>query len=878
MDFSYNPEEIERDAQQYWLENKSFEVVEDPNKEKYYCLCMFPYPSGKLHMGHVRNYTIGDVISRYQRMQGKNVLQPMGWDAFGLPAENAAIANRVPPARWTYENIEYMKGQLKRLGFAYDWTRELATCQPDYYRWEQWLFTRLYEKGIAYKALAEVNWDPVEESVLANEQVIDGRGWRSGAKVERRQIPHWFLRITDYAEELLACLDDLPGWPESVKTMQRNWIGRSEGLEIDFAIDGEGEPLRIFTTRPDTIFGATFMAVAADHPLAQRAASRDAEIAAFVDECRRGGFKEADVETMEKKGRPLGVDAINPYNGERIPVWVANFVLMGYGTGAVMAVPAHDERDHAFATRFELPIRQVIAPADGTEVDVQAAAWTDKENMVTVNSGEFSGLDFKTAFDRIAAAAEAGGFGARRVNYRLRDWGLSRQRYWGCPVPMIEREGGDPVAVPEDQLPVVLPEDVTVQGGGSPLKQIAEFVNTVDPETGQPARRDTDTFDTFVESSWYYARFACADNDAAMLDERANYWLPVDQYIGGIEHAILHLLYARFFHKLMRDEALVTSDEPFTNLLTQGMVLAETYYREGESGKKLYFAPDEVDVERDETGRVALARLKADGEPVEIGRMESMSKSKRNGVDPEAMIERYGADTVRLFMMFAAPPEQSLEWNDNAVAGSHRFLRRYHELVQRQREFLGPVLAADPACARAAGVADDECRRLRGVLHGMLDKVNRDFAKFQFNTVVAACMELVNHLEKFDGRKPLDSGHGAHEDRVLVMAEAVSVLTRVLAPVVPHVTHAAWQGLGIDTPLIDAPWPAVDDGALVSDRVKLVVQVNGKRRAEIEVAADASRDDIVAAALADEAVARHVDGATPRKSIVVPGRLVNVVI
>ncbi len=878
MDSPYNPEEIERDAQQFWQDSRSFEVVEDPGKEKYYCLCMFPYPSGKLHMGHVRNYTIGDVISRYQRMQGKNVLQPMGWDAFGLPAENAAIANQVPPARWTDENIAYMKGQLKRLGFAYDWTRELATCKPNYYRWEQWLFTRLYEKGIAYKAMAEVNWDPVEQTVLANEQVIDGRGWRSGALVERRQIPHWFLRITDYAEELLACLDDLPGWPESVKTMQRNWIGRSVGLEVDFAVDDEDEALRIFTTRPDTIFGATFMAVAADHPLARRVAGRDADVAAFVDECRQGAFKEADIETMEKKGMPLGVDAVNPYNGERIPVWVANFVLMGYGTGAIMAVPAHDERDHAFATRFGLPIRQVIAPADGAAVDVQLAAWTSKENIVTVNSGDYSGLAFDDAFDRIAAAAESGGFGARRVNYRLRDWGVSRQRYWGCPVPMIERDGGEPVPVPEAQLPVALPEDVTVHGGGSPLKQIDDFVNTVDPETGRPALRDTDTFDTFVESSWYYARFACADNDNAMLDERANYWLPVDQYIGGIEHAILHLLYARFFHKLMRDEGLVTSDEPFTNLLTQGMVLAETYFREGEGGKKIYFAPDEVDIERDEAGRVAGARLKADGDAVEVGRMESMSKSKRNGVDPEAMIQRYGADTVRLFMMFAAPPEQSLEWNDNAVAGSHRFLRRYFELVERQRAVLGPVLATDPTGAGAAKVADDECRALRTAVHAMLDKVNRDYEKFQFNTVVAACMELVNHLEKFDRRSPLDDSHPAHADRVLAMAEAVSVLTRILAPVVPHVTHAAWRSLGIDAPLLDARWPAVDGDALVSDRVTLVVQVNGKRRGQIEVAADATREEIVAAALADAAVARHVDGAEPRKSIVVPGRLVNVVV
>ncbi len=877
MDHPYNPADIEREAQQFWQENRSFEVVEDPAREKYYCLCMFPYPSGKLHMGHVRNYTIGDVISRYQRMQGKNVMQPMGWDAFGLPAENAAIANDVPPAKWTYQNIEYMKGQLKSLGFGYDWTRELATCKSDYYRWEQWLFTRLFKKGIAYKAMAEVNWDPVEQSVLANEQVIDGRGWRSGALVERRHIPHWFLRITDYAEELLSSLDELPGWPESVKTMQRNWIGRSVGLEADFALADGSEALTIFTTRPDTIYGATFMAVAADHPLARRCAESDPGIAAFVAECRETGVREADIETLEKKGMSLGVEAINPFNGERIPVWVANFVLMGYGTGAIMAVPGHDERDHAFARRFGLSIRQVIGPADGGEVDVQAAAWTAKEDVVTVNSGEYSGLSFDDAFQRIADAAERGGFGRRRVNYRLRDWGVSRQRYWGCPVPMLEGADGEPVAVAEDALPVVLPEDVTVRGGGSPLKDIETFVHTTDAD-GRPATRDTDTFDTFVESSWYYARFACADNDKAMLDDRANYWLPVDQYIGGIEHAILHLLYARFFHKLMRDEGLVDSDEPFTNLLTQGMVLAETYSREGEGGKKIYFAPDEVDISRDDTGRVDGAVLRADGEPVDVGRMESMSKSKRNGVDPEAMIRRFGADTVRLFMMFAAPPEQSLEWNDNAVAGSHRFLRRYHELVHRHREMLAPLLATRPDGRPTAPIEDGACRELRAALHGMLEKIGRDYGKFQFNTVVAACMELVNHLERFDGRASLDEGHAAHGERVMVMAEAVSALTRVLAPVVPHVTHAAWRALSIDAPLLDAPWPTVDAEALVSDRVTLVVQVNGKRRAEIEVAADTGREDIVAAALANDAVARHVDGRTVRKTIVVPGRLVNVVV
>lgn len=878
MQAEYSPRDIERAAQSYWEEQRSFEVNEDPRREKYYCLCMFPYPSGRLHMGHVRNYTIGDVISRYQRMLGKNVLQPMGWDAFGLPAENAAIQNNVPPARWTYENIEHMKGQLKRLGFGYDWRRELATCQPDYYRWEQWLFTRLYEKGIAYKALAEVNWDPVEQSVLANEQVIDGRGWRSGAPVERRQIPHWFLKITDYAEELLKSLDDLEGWPESVRTMQRNWIGRSVGLEVDFPLSDGGDPLKIFTTRPDTIFGATFMAVSVDHPLARARSVVDDEIAAFSEECRQGGFREADIETIEKKGLPLGIDAVNPFNQERIPVWVANFVLTGYGTGAIMAVPAHDQRDHAFATRYGLPIRQVIAPASGDDVDIESGAWTASNDIRTVNSGEFSRLNYEQAFEQIASAAEAGGFGTRRVNYRLRDWGVSRQRYWGCPVPIIQGSEGKLYPVADDQLPVVLPEDVDVSGGGSPLSRLEDFVTTVDPATGQPARRETDTFDTFVESSWYYARFTCADNDKAMLDDRANYWLPVDQYIGGVEHAILHLLYARFFHKLMRDEGLVDSDEPFDNLLTQGMVLAETYFRIGEGGKKVYFAPDEVDISRDEHGRVAGATLRADGEEVEVGRMESMSKSKRNGVDPQTMIDRFGADTVRLFMMFAAPPEQSLEWNDNAVAGSHRFLRRLHELVQRHGEALGELYKNDPELAVARQLKDGDCLELRAQLHSMLEKINRDYEKFQFNTVVAAGMELLNALERLDARSTLDPDHPRHADRIGILAEAVSILLRVLAPIVPHLAHSAWQSLGMPGVVIDARWPTVDQNALIRDRIRLVVQVNGKRRGEVEVDADASNDEIVAIALADDAVARHIGDKVLRKSIVVPKRLVNIVI
>lgn len=877
----YTPAEIEHAAQEYWDGNDCFRVHEDPSREKYYCLSMFPYPSGQLHMGHVRNYTIGDVISRYQRMLGKNVLQPMGWDAFGLPAENAAIQNNVPPAQWTHSNIEYMKGQLKRLGLAYDWNRELATCRPNYYRWEQWLFTRLFEKGIAYKAMAEVNWDPVEDTVLANEQVIDGRGWRSGALVERRQIPHWFLRITDYADELLTDLDGLEGWPDSVKTMQRNWIGKSNGLEVDFGIADRSEVLRIFTTRPDTIFGATFMAVAADHPLAQSIAEENAEVAGFIEDCRHSRVSEIDLEQMEKRGLALPVEAINPLSGDRIPVWVANFVLVGYGTGAIMAVPGHDERDHEFARKYGLPITQVIAPADGAQWDIQAAAWVVKDDIVTVNSGEFSGLSFHDAFDRIAEFVEARGVGERKVNYRLRDWGVSRQRYWGCPVPIVYSPSKGPVAVPDGDLPVVLPEDVTVHGGGSPLKDIPEFVNTQCPLTGEPAQRDTDTFDTFVESSWYYARFASADNDTAMLDERANYWLPVDQYIGGIEHAILHLLYARFFHKLMRDEGLVESDEPFANLLTQGMVLAETFFRDGAAGKKIYFSPDEVDIERDAQGRIVGARLRTDGDPVDIGRMESMSKSKRNGVDPEAMIERYGADTVRLFVMFAAPPEHTLEWNDDAVAGAHRFLRRLWNLVIRHRPRIVDFIDAGDMHRNGGfdwriDIDDADVHALRAQTHTALQRIHRDFAKFQFNTVIAACMELINSVDRFDIG---EAASGPHADvRVAALFEALSTVIRVLAPIVPHIAHAIWNALELPGAVIDATWPEVDECALQRDTVQMVVQVNGKLRGRIDVATSASNAEIEVAASADESVQRHIGGRAVRKIIVVPGKIVNIVL
>ncbi len=881
MQEQYQPEQIEPAVQQFWDKQNSFRVTEDPLREKYYCLSMFPYPSGRLHMGHVRNYTIGDVISRHQRMLGKNVLQPMGWDAFGLPAENAAIENNVPPAKWTYQNIEYMKSQLKRLGFAYDWERELATCKPDYYRWEQWLFTRLFKKGIAYKELAEVNWDPVEQTVLANEQVIDSRGWRSGAPVEKRKIPHWFLRITDYAEELLNQLDALDGWPESVKKMQREWIGRSEGLEVDFALAdaslNSGEPLRIYTTRPDTIFGATFMAVAADHPLALTVAKDNKKIDAYLTKCRQQGTSEVELQTAEKSGMPLGVNAINPLNDERIPVYAANFVLMSYGTGAIMAVPAHDERDHEFATKYKLPIRQVIAPANGDQIDVQVESWTSKDNVVTINSGEFSGLSFQDAFDRIAEFVESENIGKRKVNFRLRDWGVSRQRYWGCPVPMIESPSQGTVPVPDEQLPVVLPEDVTVQGGGSPLKQIPEFVNTTYPETGEAAQRDTDTFDTFVESSWYHARYACPDNDTAMLDERANYWLPVDQYIGGIEHAILHLLYARFFHKLMRDEKLIDSDEPFTNLLTQGMVLAETFSREGDGGKKVYYSPDEVEIEHDAQGRISGAHLKADGQAVDIGRMESMSKSKKNGVDPQAMIDKYGADTVRLFMMFAAPPEHTLEWNDDAVAGAHRFLRRLWQFVYNHYERL---ISIAPPFANGGfdfAQAEADVRELRNKTHTTLERINRDYERFQFNTVVAACMELINTLYEFAIGDTVQNP--AEDSRGAAVYETVSVILKTLGPIVPHIGHVLWREIGNEQAMIDAPWPRVDNQALVRDTIAYVVQVKGKLRGHVDVPTDSDQDVVLAAALENAGILRHVaDPDAIRKVVFVPGRLINIVV
>ncbi len=861
MDEHYKPGEIETAVQRLWEAEGTFRAVEDPAREKFYCLSMFPYPSGRLHMGHVRNYTIGDVIARYQRMQGRSVLQPMGWDAFGLPAENAAIANRVPPAEWTYRNIDYMRGQLKRLGFGYDWSREIATCRPEYYRWEQWLFTRLYEKGLVYKKMATVNWDPVDQTVLANEQVIDGKGWRSGAPVERREIPQWFMKITAYAEELLEGLDRLDGWPEAVRTMQRNWIGRSEGLELSFDIEGGGERLTVFTTRPDTLMGVTYVAVAAEHPLARRAARDDPGLAAFIEECRKTTTAEADLETMEKRGMPTGLWALHPVSGERLPVWVANFVLMGYGTGAVMAVPAHDQRDFEFARKYGLPVRQVIFPADGSEASVEAAAYT--ERGVLRNSGPFDGLDFDAAFDAIAAHLEAAGRGRRTVNYRLRDWGVSRQRYWGCPIPIINCPACGSVPVPEDQLPVVLPEEVEIDGSGSPLKKLRSFIDTQCPRCGGPAERETDTFDTFMESSWYYARFACPDNDRAMLDQRADHWLPVDQYIGGIEHAILHLLYARFYHKLLRDEGLVHSDEPFTRLLTQGMVVAETFYREDEAGRRSWYNPADVEVERDAKGRIVGARLKADGRPVAVGGIEKMSKSKNNGVDPQLLIDRYGADTVRLFTMFAAPPDQSLEWSDAGVEGAFRFLKRLWKLVAAH-------VAAGPAPALEAAALNAAQKALRRQTHDTIAKVSDDIGRrYTFNTAIAAVMELINALSRFEDDSPQGRA---------VMHEACETVVLLLSPIVPHICHELWKALGHQDAVVDAAWPQADPAARVQDEVQLVVQVNGKVRARIQVPADADRGQVEAAALADANVQRFIEGRPLRKLILVPGKLVNLVV
>ncbi|MCZ6762960.1 MAG: leucine--tRNA ligase [Gammaproteobacteria bacterium] len=816
MEEKYLPKPIEAQAQAWWDEHASFAAREDADGEKFYCLSMFPYPSGRLHMGHVRNYTIGDVISRYQRMQGRNVMQPIGFDAFGMPAENAAIQNKVPPAKWTYRNIAYMQEQLRALGFAYDWNRELTTCKPEYYRWEQWLFVQLYKKGLVYKKNAAVNWDPVDLTVLANEQVIDGRGWRSGALVERREIPQWFMRITAYTDELLAELDHLEHWPEAVRTMQRNWIGRSQGLDISFPVAGEAEPLSVFTTRPDTLMGVSCVAVAAGHPLAIEAAAGNAELAAFLGKCRSSVTAEADLETMEKEGMALGLDAIHPVTGNKIPVWTANFVLMTYGTGAVMVVPGHDHRDWEFATKYGLPIVQVIEPDDGSKVDLSTGANIACGTLV--NSDRYTGMSSQQAFDAMAGHFAEQGIGGRRTNYRLRDWGVSRQRYWGAPIPMIYCEKCGDVPVPEEQLPVVLPEDVAVTGESSPLRHMREFYQVPCPGCGGEARRETDTFDTFFESSWYFARFASHDCDDAMLDRRADYWLPVDQYIGGIEHAILHLLYARFFQKAMRDLGLMKSGEPFARLLTQGMVLKD--------GAK-------------------------------------MSKSKRNTVDPQGMIDRFGADTVRLFMMFASPPEQTLDWSDEGVHGAFRFLKRLWKLVYRHvRE--GTVEDLDVAALNAGQ------KELRRRTHDTIAKVGDDIGRrFTFNTAIAAVMELLNHVSK-------STDHSVQGRAVI--QEALEAACLLLSPIVPHVCHRLWHELGHAQAVVDVRWPVVDETAREQDMLEIVVQVNGKLRSRISVAADADRELIGRLALDDEIVQRFVGDKEVRKLIVVPGKLVNVVV
>lgn len=862
MQNEYNPSKIEAQIQQDWEDKQAFKVTEDSDKEKFYCLEMFPYPSGKLHMGHVRNYTIGDVISRHQRMLGKNVLHPMGWDAFGLPAENAAIQNKTAPAPWTDDNIENMRGQLRRLGFSYDWSRELATCKPDYYKWEQWFFTKLYERGLVYKKESEVNWDPVDQTVLANEQVIDGRGWRSGALVEKKKIPQWFIKITDYAEELLSSLDDLDGWPDAVKTMQRNWIGKSVGAEVEFAVDGE-PALRVFTTRPDTIFGVTYLAVAADHPLAIKASDSNDAIAAFRKQCAQSSTAEADMETMEKLGIDLGMSATHPLTGEQVPVWCANFVLMSYGTGAVMAVPGHDERDHEFASKYSIEVKPVIYPADGAELDITKGAYT--EYGVLKNSGEFDGQTSDQAKQSITQWLIENNKGEEQINYRLRDWGVSRQRYWGCPIPFVYDAQGNPA--PATEFPVELPTDVVMDGVGSPIKKMSSFIDTLHPQTGEPAQRETDTFDTFFESSWYYARYCCPNLDTAMLDERADYWLPADQYIGGIEHAVMHLLYARFFHKLMRDVGLLNSDEPFKRLLTQGMVTSETYFRDHDAGKREFFNVNDVDRTLDDKGHVVGAILKADSQPVVVGGVEKMSKSKNNGVDPQSMIDKYGADTVRLFTMFAAPPEQSLEWNDDAIAGGSRFLRRVWNLFEKHADSLKSTrLQALEGLEGANGNA----KNLRLVIHTITQRAIFDYERQQFNTVVAAAMELTNAIEKADFAAMGE--HGA-----VVLAEACHALLKILTPVTPHLAEHLWSEYGTDGSLVDSGWISVDERALVKDEITYVVQVNGKLRAKLEVAASASKDEIEALAQADENVQRFLDGLTIRKIIVVPNKLVNIV-
>ncbi len=898
MESRYNPRQLETEVQQLWQQTGALKVTEDPDKQKFYCLCMFPYPSGKLHMGHVRNYTIGDVISRYHRMHGKNVLQPMGWDAFGLPAENAAMANNVPPSRWTQDNIAYMKKQLLALGFAIDWDRELATCQPDYYKWNQWLFLRMLEKGLAYKTTGTVNWDPVDQTVLANEQVIDGRGWRTGAEIEKREIPMYYLRITTYADELLQCLDALPGWPERVRTMQANWIGKSYGVRFAFpyTIDGKEATLWVFTTRADTIMGVTFCAVAAEHLLATHAAKNNPAIANFIEECKHGSVMEADIATMDKKGMPTGIDVTHPLTGEKIPVWISNYVLMGYGEGAVMAVPAHDERDFHFARKYGIPIKPVIIPSSWKDKaisqtfvnetvgnipfdqsreapslyaeDFAPMIWLEwdsrfDEKGICFNSGNYDGLNYAQAVDAIATDLQDKGLGEKKTVWRLRDWGISRQRYWGCPIPLIHCDQCGVVPVPDDQLPVKLPDDLVPDGSGNPLAKTPAFFQCACPQCGKPARRETDTMDTFVDSSWYYLRFCCSDQNNSMVDARTNYWMPVDQYIGGIEHAILHLLYSRFWTKVMRDLGQVNIDEPFSNLLTQGMVLNEIFFRKSDTGRLHYFNPADVEIKRDETGQRIGAVLKTDGTAIESGGIGTMSKSKNNGVDPQSLIDSYGADTARLFMMFTSPPEQTLEWSDSGVEGAYRFLKRLWR-------FAADTISNTNVPALDQATLTNAQRQARRKIHETVAKVDDDIGRrYTFNTAIAAVMELINTLTRLEG--------STDNDRA-VLHEGLEMTLLLLSPIVPHITQNLWQASGHTGLIMDAPWPAADKDALKREEIELIVQVNGKLRGKINVPVDADEDLLKSMALANHNVSRFIEGKPVRKTIVVPGRLVNIVI
>ncbi|MBI3375936.1 MAG: leucine--tRNA ligase [Betaproteobacteria bacterium] len=853
MQESYEPRSIERDAQAFWNRAGSFRALEDASRPKYYCLSMFPYPSGKLHMGHVRNYTIGDVLTRYYRMRGRNVLQPMGWDAFGLPAENAAMANSVPPAKWTYDNIAYMKGQLKSLGFALDWEREIATCHPEYYKWNQWLFTRLFNKGLAYKKTGVVNWDPVDQTVLANEQVIDGRGWRTGALVEKREIPMYFLRITSYSEELLAALDAMDGWPEQVKLMQKNWIGRSEGVRFGFPyeMDGGRQILYVFTTRADTIMGVTFCAVAPEHPLALRAAQDNSAVATFISQCRAGGVTEAEIAVQEKQGVATGLSVTHPLSGEQVPVWVGNYVLMGYGDGAVMGVPAHDERDYAFALKYGLPIKCVIRHPAGDGVP---APWRAEyaEHGECIHSGRYDGLDYARATDAIAADLSARGLGGKQLQWRLRDWGISRQRYWGCPIPIIHCAHCGDVPVPDAQLPVVLPEDLVPDGSGNPLAKLASFTDCACPKCARPAKRETDTMDTFVDSSWYFARYCCPDNHRSMLDERAQYWMPVDQYIGGIEHAILHLLYSRFFTRALRDEHLLPGvSEPFANLLTQGMVLAESYYSDA-GGRRTWINPADVEVARDSKGRILAAKTR-DGMDAVYDGIGTMSKSKNNGVDPQALIEKYGADTARLFIIFASPPTSTLEWSDEGVEGSYRFLKRLWSYCAR----------FDKA---APSVAAGSQKATRFEIHAVLRQANYDLQKHQFNTVASAAMKILNALERSSG------------GRTAVTEDGLSILLRLLSPITPHVCHHLWRELRFGEDVMRAAWPEPDPDALEQDEIEYVVQFNGKTRGSLRAARSADRDALEALLRASTLAQKHAADKIVKRIVIVPGRLINVVL